>query len=1122
MKNENTNGICKEIIDWLNEYASHSIDSQSMDKNGYISPNIILDFGEKGFFGLLTSKKHGGKELKFDDFLQIIKAISEIDLSLAVFIAGHNIICFHLEKVLPTSSSNLLKTYSTGRKFIGMAITEEDVGSNFRGISTNAILLDNGDWVISGKKKWAGLAAWAHEICVLAKDENNNYMVFLMPLNTPGVKLLSKSDGMGLKAFPRNTILFNKVRLKNECILNKAPFKNGISLINSIFKLSRITIGAMSLGVMNASYHIMSNYARHRFISTGIMIDNDNIQILLLEQVIKIKALEMILKYSQYLFNNKNKDEEFEMELAKVIKNIGAQTAWNSADKLMQFLGGRGYEENNLAPKILRDCRAMRIFEGTTEVLRLSLGASIFLGKDKYIEKLESYFGKNDESKVLIEKINAIEATFGEDFEEVSSKFISMGEIAEIVIASLILKREGLRNREQILNLAIQWYEKEITIVSMRIDRKLNFNVINRKEVLSEFEKQHQFMNSIQNRIPIEYSCNEYLQENPEEQASTQNTPNIYSEESTVLVHELFSIKAREMPLQTAISCDSTLITYQELDNITNLLAQHLLSNNDLQSNKQSQEKIVAIVTERSDKTIISMLSILKMGFAFCIIDPSYPQKRIKYILQNLNPCLVIYDNKKLRYHDSTTNTFYLPTLNKLSKLKQVCLPERVSSNSLAYVVYTSGTTGEPKGVMLENEGLAKITKDLIIIYKLDNNSRVFQFVAPTFDVFISDVFMTLCSGATLFVKKGPCLLGNNLTDYLEDKSITHVQLPASVLGSLPQKSLPALSYIGVGGEVCSKEAFKFWRRNRTLFNLYGPSEATITSLAYKGSKKYPLPLGFALGGKICLVLNAHLKPVVKGETGELYIGGYGLARGYLHLPKMTEEKFVTLDGERYYKTGDLVKVISDKGHLSYTYIGRKDNQLKLNGVRIEPEEIEATLLKIPSISVAVVTHCFDENSNKYLSAYIGLKASVCEKSIIERCKRSLSQSLPKYCMPNIFIILKPAEFPLTKNGKIDRKNLSSRLIHKLELNHDALPFEESSPTQSLVFDLIKQTLNVQHITINDDFFELGGDSIKAAEFLIKINKQASINLPLNYLFKNSKIGTLVDCIVNLDKPAEH
>jgi len=368
-------------------------------------------------------------------------------------------------------------------------------------------------------------------------------------------------------------------------------------------------------------------------------------------------------------------------------------------------------------------------------------------------------------------------------------------------------------------------------------------------------------------------------------------------------------------------------------------------------------------------------LGILKAGGAYVPLDPNYPKQRLAFMLADAQVPVLL--TQKILLEGLPEHQAQIVCLEtSLGNFSGENPVSEVTPSHLVYVIYTSGSTGKPKGALITHQGLCNLTQAQIKQFLVQSNSRLLQFSSLSFDVAISDIGMAICSGATLeLISQDAMRSFSQLIQILNDKSITHLEIPASILGMLPVKKLPQLQTLIVGGEVCSPSVVAQWSKGRRFFNVYGPTEGTVCATVFENTGEIStiLPIGRPIANMQTYILDQHLQPVPIGVPGELHIGGAGIARGYLNRPDLTGEKFIPnpfseKPNSRLYKTGDLVCYLPN-GDINY--LGRLDNQVKIRGFRIELEEIEAILIQQPDVQEAVVIVREDKLSKSRLVAYL-------------------------------------------------------------------------------------------------------------------------------------------------------
>ncbi|NOZ57793.1 MAG: amino acid adenylation domain-containing protein, partial [Calditrichaeota bacterium] len=439
-------------------------------------------------------------------------------------------------------------------------------------------------------------------------------------------------------------------------------------------------------------------------------------------------------------------------------------------------------------------------------------------------------------------------------------------------------------------------------------------------------------------------------------------------------VQDKFAAQAKAHPDRLAVVSRKGQLTYAELEARANRLARYLRDRGVV-----GPEKIVGIALERSLETVVAALAVLKAGGAYLPLDPSYPVERLRYMLEDASADLLITEERLLaRLPAFDGATVRLDTdWPEIESLDGAPFGVLVDPRNLAYVIYTSGSTGRPKGVMLEHRGLSNTIDVQLDRYEIFEGSRVLQFASFSFDASVSEIFTALTSGSTLYMADADMLLSSrDLLDALRTWRITNVTLPPSVLAVLPEQDLPDLRVVVSAGEACPPDVAERWSKGRKFINAYGPTEATIgvTAFDWDGrSGATSLPIGRPTGGSRIYILSPSLEPVPAMVPGEIYVGGVGVARGYLGRPDLTAEKFIPdafsgEEGARLYRTGDLARFLPD-GNIEF--IGRVDHQVKVRGFRIELGEVEAAMAAEPEVAEAIALALDDGSGGKRLVGFV-------------------------------------------------------------------------------------------------------------------------------------------------------
>ncbi|AXG68166.1 gramicidin S synthase 2 [Kordia sp. SMS9] len=561
-------------------------------------------------------------------------------------------------------------------------------------------------------------------------------------------------------------------------------------------------------------------------------------------------------------------------------------------------------------------------------------------------------------------------------------------------------------------------------------------------------------------------------------------------------IHTLFDEIAAKYPTQIAVIYDEKHISYAELLAKSNALA-HKIQQSGIQP-----DDIVGIYMDRSVESIISMLGILKAGAAFLPLDINYPTARISYIIQNSQLKTIITKTafqEKLAAIDDDIKIQNHITIDRLELNGTTNILQKVTPKNLAYIIYTSGTTGVPKGVMLQHNSFVPMITDQLTRFLCTEKDVYAQFASISFDASVSEIFLAVLSGGTLVmipetVKKN----GRLLLEYFIEKKITIATLPPTLLATVPKEEKLPLKTLITAGEAARIADVKHYSKYLTYINAYGPTESTVCASSFTvdpNSLHEEIPIGIPLSNIQFHILDEEQQAVSVGQAGELYLSGAGLARGYLHNPELTAERFCTIDGIRSYKTGDRVLCKPD-GNIYF--LGRTDHQVKIRGFRVDPQEIEVVLQEFNQIESATIIPK-KVNENLSLIAYFTAVETIKSQEL----KTFLEAKLPSYMVPHFFIQLE--EMPLTINKKIDREHLQHKEI-KLDLENEYVA--AASKTEKELVAIWEDILGIDAVGVEDNFFDLGGDSIKNIQVINKASKYG-LDLKNEDLFKHQTIQEL-------------
>ena len=569
-------------------------------------------------------------------------------------------------------------------------------------------------------------------------------------------------------------------------------------------------------------------------------------------------------------------------------------------------------------------------------------------------------------------------------------------------------------------------------------------------------------------------------------------------------IHELFEAQVEQSPDAVAVVFDDKQLTYRELNQRSNQLAHYLLSLG------IKPETLIGISVDRSLDMIVAVMGVLKAGAAYMPLDPTYPQDRLAFMLEDTQvPVLLTQQHLLTVLPKHNARVICLDAdWETIGSASQANPANPTTPGNLAYVIYTSGSTGKPKGALLIHRGLTNVTEAQIQAFGLGVGDHVLQFSTINFDASTFEIFMALRVGATLYLASKENLLpGQPLAQFIKDNTINIMSLAPSVLALLPQEDFPSLKIINVAGEASTTELLNRWVTNRRIFNLYGPTETTIWATIAEYFKGEAKPhIGRPIINTTTYILDVHLRPVPVGVPGELLIGGVGLACGYLNRPELTAQKFIpnpfSDDPEdKLYRTGDLVRYLPD-GNIDF--LGRIDHQVKIRGFRIELGEIEAILEQHPSVHEAATTVRERSGIGKQIVAYV--RAEPGQQSLKGELQVYLKKRLPEYMMPSALVVLEA--FPLSPSGKVDMKALPEpdQFRSELEENYVA-PQTELEQTIARVW---QEVLQLDKVGVHDNFFDLGGHSLLITQVHSKLSEALQLkDLPLVKLFQYTTISAL-------------
>ncbi|MGG0777087.1 surfactin non-ribosomal peptide synthetase SrfAA, partial [Bacillus rugosus] len=578
-------------------------------------------------------------------------------------------------------------------------------------------------------------------------------------------------------------------------------------------------------------------------------------------------------------------------------------------------------------------------------------------------------------------------------------------------------------------------------------------------------------------------------------------------------IPELFQEQAELLSDHPAVVFEDYTLSYRTLHEQSARIA------NVLKQKGVGPDSPVAVLIERSERMITSIMGILKAGGAYVPIDPAFPAERIQYILEDCGADFILTESKVA---SPAADAELIDFDQAIAEGADDSLNADVNARNLAYIIYTSGTTGRPKGVMIEHRQVHHLVESLQqTIYQSGSQTLRMALLAPFhFDASVKQIFASLLLGQTLYiVPKKTVTNGSALAAYYRRHSIEATDgTPAHLQMLIAAGDFEGLKlkHMLIGGEglssVVADKLLKLFKEAGTaprLTNVYGPTETCVDASVHpvipeSAVQSAYVPIGKALGNNRLYILDQKGRLQPEGVAGELYIAGDGVGRGYLHLPELTAEKFLQdpfVPGDRMYRTGDVVRWLPDG---TIEYLGREDDQVKVRGYRIELGEIEAVIQQAPDVAKAVVLARPDEQGNLEVCAYIVQKtgSEFAPASLREHAARQL----PDYMVPAYFTEV--TEIPLTPSGKVDRRKLFALEVKAFSGTAYTAPRNDTEKTIAAIW---QDVLNVEKAGIFDNFFETGGHSLKAMTLLTKIHKETGADIPLQYLFEHPTIAALAE-----------
>lgn len=623
-------------------------------------------------------------------------------------------------------------------------------------------------------------------------------------------------------------------------------------------------------------------------------------------------------------------------------------------------------------------------------------------------------------------------------------------------------------------------------------------------------------------------------------------------------IHQYFETAAKQYAESQALVCGSEVLTYRQLNERANQLAHYMAENFDIRKGA-----LVGICLDRSEQLIISVLAILKLGAGYVAVDKEYPKERVDFMLEESATAVVITDTEL--NHPASKFLNVISEENEISARSIENLEREVATNQVAYTMFTSGSTGKPKGVVISHESVIDYCCTFSEYFNVTKADVVIQQASFSFDTVVEEVFPTLMAGGKLIMLphggRDVEAMINAMIDY-KATILSTTPLVINEINGHKKKDELKLRILISGGDALKPSYIDQLIEQVAIYNTYGPTEATVCATFHHLENLEDCKnIGKPISNHQIYLLNESMEQVAIGCKGEIYIGGKGLAIEYLNKPELTAQYFVQNPfdaNKKLYKTGDMAKW-TEEGSL--LFLGRKDRQVKVNGYRVELNEIEQRFAEVEGVKEAVTTACMDLNGNTQLVGYYTTNSSLSKEELrkiladsfppymipahlvvlekfpvsdngkinhkalpipgelisdidfISKIKEYLRSKLPSYMIPNTFLGLK--EMPLTVTGKVDRKKLSKEINENFLVSSYAPP---TTATQKDLVDIWQEVLKLDQIGIMDSLFELGGNSLKATQIIARIHQKFGASIKIGDLFRDPTIQGLEGYVSNVEK----
>ncbi len=1112
----------ERLISWLRSYCSSDLKIEQMLQNQEIPEDFLYEAGKVGLFGMRIPTEYEGLSMSLIDTMKVIEQLAAIDISLATYlVVQHTFSLPILTHANPHFRKYYLPQIAKGNIVGCFALSEPGAGSNPRKISTSIEPAGRGRWRINGTKCWITGAASSRMFLVFGRHTTDPYKgisCFAIPDTTAGITVKEPIDLLSVTGVGLRSIEFNNVEVGEENLIGE--FGRGMAVAESGLLFGRFYTAAMCSGIMKRCSQIMIRYASQRNIGSGSLLDST-------VTVSKLKwinaAISAIDALSMAIVKRFDQGAGIAQDIAIACKVSSSELAWESADKMVQLLGARGLDERNFASQILRDTRFFRIGEGPTEPLLIKLGATLSSKRSELMRFLKDDMKADKAFDRLIDTINEIRnltqdsATFSNKSQIKTFNYYSIGRIGVwSFLEAGVLYQIGLNDNPSLLNV-LEWVKHRFNETLSAIKGDLSILRISSKAFDSHLELYEQNIGKFDDTMPVNREYMDILLKTPVLDKTIEAQKGI----PDVTVIDLFKEALEKHPDTEAVITPMEVLTYKEFAKEVDKLAYILRDDNGI-----GLGDVVAFCMGKTASFIIGLLAALKAGAAIVLLNIRDPRERNQLIVEKAGARIILTEEELINLLPKTDKRV-LPVDSVLAKEERIFpnFESAASPQAIAYIAFTSGSTGIPKGVRVTHKAVCSQLIERRDSLDINHYDRILHSVVPNFDIAIWELFGPFAYGSSIVLSNDNTFTWDprRILGLIDKYKVTHIQLTPIQLGLLldnlnPQSGF-SLKCVICGGEVLPehiKEQFNQKLPGVELVHMYGPTEAVIDTTFCRpiSDKNYSSgQIGKPFSNKCVYILDENRQPVPNGTPGELYIGGQVLGEDYLGEPELTKQSFIPdpfskIPGTKMYKSGDKVRSLPSG---SLEFLGRIDQQIKINGIRIEPGEIENVLKRHPSIENSKVIAQKSKNSVK-LGAYYILQN---KDKIEERSLRDFaSQHLPKVMVPSYFIQLD--KFPFTTTGKIDVKVLSE--MHHLGEEGSCEKVVSRSPVSEAVSSIWEELLEYKEPDITSDFFEAGGNSMMAIQILTRVWEVFAVEIDVIEFYEDPTIQGLAEKIVSRQK----